>query len=115
VRLTVTTERQTRTIAGSLFAGTKPRIVELEGISLEAEVARNMLFRAQRRQAGLHRPAGHRAGRRRHQHRQLQTSAAGRKAAAPWRWCRSTARCRTRSSRAVLALPSVVQAKALNF
>jgi D-3-phosphoglycerate dehydrogenase len=44
VRLTVTTERQTRSIAGSLFAGTKPRIVELEGISLEAEVARNMLF-----------------------------------------------------------------------
>jgi len=72
VRLTVTTERQTRSIAGSLFAGTKPRIVEVEGISLEAEVARNMLFVRNEDKPGFHRPAGHGAGRRRHQHRQLQ-------------------------------------------
>jgi D-3-phosphoglycerate dehydrogenase len=44
VRVIVTTERRTREIAGTLFAGDKPRIVSVEGIPLEAELGGNMLF-----------------------------------------------------------------------
>lgn len=44
IRVTVTTERRTREVAGTLFAGDKPRIVSVEGIPLEAELGGNMLF-----------------------------------------------------------------------
>ena len=44
IRLTVTTEQRTRSIAGSLFGGSKPRVVEVEEIPLEAELTPNMLF-----------------------------------------------------------------------
>ena len=44
IRVIVTTERRTREIAGTLFAGDKPRIVSVEGIPLEAELGGNMLF-----------------------------------------------------------------------
>ncbi len=43
VRLTVTTERQERTVAGTLY-GARPRIVEIKGIPIEAEVGPNMLY-----------------------------------------------------------------------
>ena len=33
IRVTVTTERRTRSVAGTLFGGDKPRIVEVEGIA----------------------------------------------------------------------------------
>jgi D-3-phosphoglycerate dehydrogenase len=44
LRLTVTTENRTRTFAGTLFGGDKPRIVEINGIGLEAELGRHMLY-----------------------------------------------------------------------
>jgi D-3-phosphoglycerate dehydrogenase len=44
IRVTVTTERRARTVAGTVFAGSKPRLVEIEGIPLEAELGRHMLF-----------------------------------------------------------------------
>jgi D-3-phosphoglycerate dehydrogenase / 2-oxoglutarate reductase len=44
MRVTVTTERRERTVAGTIFAGNKPRLVEVEGIALEAELGRHMLF-----------------------------------------------------------------------
>ncbi|MGC2200515.1 MAG: phosphoglycerate dehydrogenase [Stellaceae bacterium] len=44
IRVIVTTERRTREVAGTLFAGDKPRIVSVEGIPLEAELGSNMLF-----------------------------------------------------------------------
>jgi D-3-phosphoglycerate dehydrogenase len=44
VRVIVTTERRKRAVAGTLFAGDKPRIVSVEGISLEAELDGTMLF-----------------------------------------------------------------------
>jgi D-3-phosphoglycerate dehydrogenase len=44
IRLSVTTDNGTRTIAGTLFAGDKPRIVEAEGIPVEAELSRYMLY-----------------------------------------------------------------------
>jgi len=44
VRLTVTTERQTRSIAGTLFANGKPRIIQVKDINMEAELAPSMLY-----------------------------------------------------------------------
>jgi len=44
MRLTVHTENRSRSIAGTLFADRNPRIVEINGITVEAEVAPNMLF-----------------------------------------------------------------------
>ena len=44
MRVTVTTERRRRTVAGTVFAGTKPRLVEIEGIPLEAELGGHVLF-----------------------------------------------------------------------
>ena len=44
ITLTVTTEAQTRALSGTLFAGDKPRIVEIKGIAIDAELGPNMLF-----------------------------------------------------------------------
>jgi D-3-phosphoglycerate dehydrogenase len=44
VRLTVTTDEQARSLAGTLFAGARPRIVEIKGIRVEADFARHMLY-----------------------------------------------------------------------
>ncbi len=44
IRLTVETERATRSVSGTLFGGDKPRVVEVNGISLEAELGAHMLY-----------------------------------------------------------------------
>lgn len=44
IKLTVETEKQTRTVTGTLFANQAPRIVEINGVRLEAEVEPNMLY-----------------------------------------------------------------------
>jgi D-3-phosphoglycerate dehydrogenase len=44
MRVTVTTERRRRSVAGTVFAGSKPRVVDIEGIPLEAELGRHVLF-----------------------------------------------------------------------
>jgi D-3-phosphoglycerate dehydrogenase len=44
IRITVTTERRQRSVAGTVFAGTKPRVVDVEGIPLEAELGHHILF-----------------------------------------------------------------------
>jgi D-3-phosphoglycerate dehydrogenase len=44
VRIKVTTEIGMRSVAGTLFGGSKPRIVEVEGITMEAELGPHMLF-----------------------------------------------------------------------
>ncbi len=44
VRITVATETQSRAVAGTLFAGSRPRIVEIKGIKVEADFARHMLY-----------------------------------------------------------------------
>jgi len=43
IRITVVTEKRTRTVAGTLF-GDKPRIVEVNGIKLEAGLGKRTLF-----------------------------------------------------------------------
>ena len=44
VRITVTTDQQTRAVAGTLFAGSRPRLVEIKGIKVEADFAPHMLY-----------------------------------------------------------------------
>jgi D-3-phosphoglycerate dehydrogenase len=44
IRVVVDTERRRREVAGTLFGGDKPRLVSVEGIPLEAELGRNVLF-----------------------------------------------------------------------
>ena len=44
VRLTITTERGTRSVAGTLFAGSRPRLVEVKGIKVEADFNGHMLY-----------------------------------------------------------------------
>lgn len=44
IRLTITTERQERSLAGTTFAGGKPRIIQVKDINLEAEITPNMLY-----------------------------------------------------------------------
>jgi len=44
MRLTVTAEDGVRAIAGTVFAGDKPRLVSVEGMNLEAELGDHLLF-----------------------------------------------------------------------
>ncbi len=44
IRLTVITERQERSVAGTVFADAKPRIIQIKGINMEAELGANMLY-----------------------------------------------------------------------
>jgi D-3-phosphoglycerate dehydrogenase len=44
ITLTVTTESKSRSVAGTLFGGDKPRIVSIKGITIEAELGANMLY-----------------------------------------------------------------------
>jgi D-3-phosphoglycerate dehydrogenase len=44
VRVTVESDRMTRSVSGTLFAGSKPRIVEIKGIKVEADFGRHMLY-----------------------------------------------------------------------
>jgi len=44
MRVTVTTERRRREVSGTVFGGDKPRLVSVEGIPLEAELGRHVLF-----------------------------------------------------------------------
>jgi len=53
MRLIVTTPSQTRSVAGTLFADTKPRIVEVKGIGLEAELMPHTLYVTNRDKPGF--------------------------------------------------------------
>ena len=44
IALTVQTENRTRTISGTLFTGREPRIVNIEGVPIEAALTHDMLF-----------------------------------------------------------------------
>jgi D-3-phosphoglycerate dehydrogenase len=44
LRVSVTTERRQRSVSGTVFVGDRPRLVDVEGIPLEAELGRHMLF-----------------------------------------------------------------------
>ena len=53
IRLTVRTERQTRSVAGTLFGGDKPRLVEGKGIAVEADLGPHMLYITNEDKPGL--------------------------------------------------------------
>ncbi|MCW5747965.1 MAG: ACT domain-containing protein, partial [Alphaproteobacteria bacterium] len=44
ITVTVTTERRTRSVSGTLFGGKHPRLVNIKGIEIEAEFAPRMLY-----------------------------------------------------------------------
>jgi D-3-phosphoglycerate dehydrogenase len=53
IRLTVTTERGSRSVSGTLFGGHKPRLVEIKGIAMEAELGPHMLYITNEDRPGL--------------------------------------------------------------
>lgn len=53
MRLTVVTERQERSVAGTVFADGKPRIIQVKGINMEAELAPHMLYLTNNDEPGL--------------------------------------------------------------
>ena len=44
MRISVTTESQTRSVAGTLIGNGRPRLVEIKGIKVEADFAPHMLY-----------------------------------------------------------------------
>ncbi len=44
MRLTITTEKQIRSVAGTVFSDGHPRIIQIKGINMEASVTPHMLF-----------------------------------------------------------------------
>ena len=44
IRLTIKTERQERSVAGTVFSDGKPRIIQVKGINLESDFADHMLY-----------------------------------------------------------------------
>ncbi|HUC65497.1 MAG TPA: phosphoglycerate dehydrogenase [Stellaceae bacterium] len=61
IRVTVSTERHTRSVAGTLF-GEEPRIVDIEGITMEAELGEHMLFVRNKDKPGFIGNLGHTMG-----------------------------------------------------
>ena len=53
VRLSVVHDDATQVLSGTVIAGHKPRLVEVQGISLEAELGRHMLYLRNRDKPGL--------------------------------------------------------------
>jgi D-3-phosphoglycerate dehydrogenase len=44
IRLTIITDKQERAVAGTVFANGKPRIIQVKGINMEAELTPSMLY-----------------------------------------------------------------------
>jgi D-3-phosphoglycerate dehydrogenase len=44
IRLTVITERQERSVAGTVFSNGHPRLIQIKGINMEAELGPHMLY-----------------------------------------------------------------------
>lgn len=53
IRVTVATERRSRSVAGTLFGGNRPRLVALNEIAVEAELGEHMLFTTNRDKPGV--------------------------------------------------------------
>ena len=53
IRLTVVTDKQTRSVAGTLFGGDRPRVVDVKGVPMEAELGNHMLYVTNEDQPGL--------------------------------------------------------------
>ena len=44
IKLTITTEKQTRSVAGTVFSDGKPRFIQIKGINMDADVGRHMVY-----------------------------------------------------------------------
>ncbi len=53
VRLTVKTERQERSVAGTVFSDGRPRLIQIKGINMEAELSPHMLYITNEDQPGF--------------------------------------------------------------
>ncbi|MBS27699.1 MAG: phosphoglycerate dehydrogenase [Alphaproteobacteria bacterium] len=53
VRMTVVTDNQTRSVAGTLFGGDRPRIVDVKGVPMEAGLGAHMLYVTNEDKPGL--------------------------------------------------------------
>lgn len=53
IRVSVISEKRTRFAEGTLFAGEHPRIVNIDGVPVEAELAQNMLYVVNKDKPGL--------------------------------------------------------------
>jgi D-3-phosphoglycerate dehydrogenase len=53
VRLTVFTDQQERSVAGTVFSDGKPRIIQIKGINMEAELSERMLYITNRDRPGF--------------------------------------------------------------
>ena len=53
MRLTVVTDRQERSVAGTVFSDGKPRIIQIKGINMEAELGPHMLYVTNRDKPGF--------------------------------------------------------------
>ena len=94
ITVTVTTDRQSRHVAGTVFADGRPRIVDIKGIRMDAEFGAVDALHHQSGQAGLHRQVLLDARATPASTSRPSISAARRPAATPSRWSRSTANCR---------------------
>ncbi len=114
IRLTVTAMGKQRSVAGTLFGGDKPRIVEIEGIAMEAELGSTMLFVRNQDKPGFIGSLGRTLG---EAGINIATFHLGRKAAGQDAIC--LVQVDQDLSDAVLAhvraLPNVVQVKQLHF
>jgi D-3-phosphoglycerate dehydrogenase len=53
LKVTVTTKKQTRSVAGTCFSDGKPRFIQIKGINMEADVGRYMLYTANKDVPGV--------------------------------------------------------------
>jgi D-3-phosphoglycerate dehydrogenase len=53
IRLTVRTERQERSVAGTVFADGRPRVIQIKGIDMESGFAPNLLYITNRDKPGF--------------------------------------------------------------
>ena len=77
IRLTVVTERQERSVAGTVFSDGKPRIIQIKGINMEAELGPHMLYVTNRDKPGFIGRLGTLLGERGPQHRDLPSRPPG--------------------------------------
>ncbi len=77
MRLTVITQRQERSVAGTVFADGKPRIIQVKGINMEAELGPQMLYITNEDKPGFIGHLGMELGKQRRQHRDLPSRPSG--------------------------------------
>ncbi len=96
VAVTVGTEQGDKRVAGTLFGNRAPRLVNIFGVPIEAELAGQMIYIVNTDAPGFIGALGTSARREQDQHRDLQPGPPRRRAARRSRWSPSTARSRPR-------------------